>query len=570
MFTPIFSPLDYFLQTAKQKHEQNVKEYFKLLETHSKVNREENAQTVARYNEKQAQIKSLQANVSGNKTKRTLLIIGIVILWIVSIAIFANLDILPAIQAMLIAFTLGLSIFGIVKVCKHFNAAIRILQSKINELQAQANVYYQEASKQAEPLNALFTNEDSLRLFQKTLPFITFDERLLDARLHELSRYGFSQAIENDACVLDTLSGELYGNPFLYLQKRLYSMGTQTYHGSLTISWTTRETDRNGNTKTVSHTQTLHASIVRPKPYYSTDTALYFGNDEVPNVAFSRTYKHAEDKSESALNKTIKSGEKKIRRLQEERLKNDDPTDDFVGTVNTEFDVLFNALNRTDDYEFREMFTPRAQESMVQLLLYSDGYGDDFSFSKQGKLCTIRSEHSQLRALSPRAEHYYSHDIAQIESSFVQENEEFFRGVYFDFAPLLLIPPYQQPLIKSERIVSGEPTAHTYETLAYRSARFTEPDGAQTPSLYKTALTEKSANGDFVAVIAYSFAIQPRVHYEGMYGRDGRWHNVPVHWDEYIPLHKQSLIRIVKADSEKDVEKGGVYHRGYAAYPEHS
>ena len=562
MLEPILSPLDYFLNTAREKHSQNTHAYLDLLREHAGVDRAANAQTVSKYNAKKKQIDGLQKSVAGNKTKRTLSVVGIVAAYfILALVCFqSNMD--EIVKNLLLLGGLILGIFGIVKVCKKLGAKIKTLDTQIESLQAEANALFSQAAAQVAPLNALFQNEDATNLFTKTLPFITFDKCFTDKRLQELvCEYGFSAGVGGEECILDTLSGELYGSPFVYVQKLKHDMGTQTYHGSKTISWTTTERDSQGNTYTRTHSQTLHASIVRPKPYFSTDTTLYFGNHAVPNVSFSRTYKHMEDKSEAAVSRAVRAGEKKIRRKEERALKSGD---DFMGTLNVEFDVIFGATNRTDDYEFRQMFTVRAQESMLQLLLYGEGYGDDFSFSKHGKICAIKSEHAQGRPLSPIAPEYYSHDVTQAESAFIEKNETFFRSVYFDFAPLLLIPVYQQPLVRSEPMTGGNLTAYNYEALACRLSSYLEPDGLQTDALYKTQVQGSAGGTDSVLVTAYGYRTEYRVHYESVYGNDGYWHDVPVEWTEYIPTQKRSLIRVTKAGGS--VPEGAVYHRGYYAY----
>jgi len=564
MFTPIFSPLTQYQNTLQKEHERNVKEYFALLESHAKISREENAQTVAKYDEKQAQIQAHQTEVSSNKRKRNLGIFGVIALWLAIVFIVFSIDLHPAIQAMITALTLGCSIFIIVKLCKSVNKENRDLHTKISALQEEANIFYSEAQKQAAPLNALFTNEDALHLFEKSFPSVVFDPRFTDQRLNELIHgYGFLQNASDNSCILDTLSGELYGNPFLYEKKRNFTMGTETYHGSLTIHWTTTERAANGQRRTVSRSQTLHASITRPKPFYQETTSLYFGNDNVPNVCFSRTHAHVDDKSESALERTLRKGERKLEKLQDQSFEKDG---DFTGVLNTDFEILFNATNRTDEYEFREMFTPRAQESMLELLLDKEGYGDDFSFSKHNKICTIQSDHSQYTAnLSPLTSDFQSHDITQIEQSFLQKNKEFFRSVYFDFAPLLLIPPYQQPLIRSEKLQGGNATAYTYESLAYRLADHTSPIGASTPTVYKTALAQRDGE-DRVLVRAYAYKAEPRRTYQRMLGRDGHWHDVPIDWFEYLPLQRTSYLCVGLAENEKSMPANATYYRGYYAY----
>ena len=70
MFTPIFSPLTHYNETLASTHEKNVRDYFSLLEKQAGVNREENAKTVANYQQKQADIQALQNTVRANKRKK--------------------------------------------------------------------------------------------------------------------------------------------------------------------------------------------------------------------------------------------------------------------------------------------------------------------------------------------------------------------------------------------------------------------------------------------------------------------------------------------------------------------
>ncbi len=558
MKEPIFSPLTYYLCTAKEKHTAYAKERLHELTEKANVDRAANAQTVKNYNENQAKIATLDGELSSKKGVRTLLMVLFIVgAFIGALAVFLS-DIEDVFKALILIGILSGCIFLTVFSRKKLGAAIQSLQTKRDGLQKQSDAFLNEAWQQAAPLNALFRDEDSLALFTKTLPFIVFDPYFSDTRLNELTEYGFFGGIGEEENILDALSGELYGNPFVYVQKLRHTMGTHTYHGSLTISWTVRERDSQGRTVTRTRTQTLHASIVRPKPYYDVDTALYFANEAVPNVDFSRTYAHVEDKSEVAVERVVRKGEKKIEKLEERAL---EIGDDFQGVANSKFDVLFGATNRTEELEFLQMFTPRAQESMLELLLYKDGYGDDFSFIKSGKICVIESEHTQGKPLFPTASSYYSHDIAAAETLFIQQNETFFRSVYFDFAPLLLIPVYQQPLVRSTPLTAGGLTAYNYESIAHKLASALQPKNADTDVIFKTSLVEKTENEYGIDVNAYAYRGENRVHYETVYGGDGRFHQVPVYWTEYVPVSRTSRVRITNEQKEN-----GVYYRGFYAY----
>ena len=152
--------------------------------------------------------------------------------------------------------------------------------------------------------------------------------------------------------------------------------------------------------------------------------------------------------------------------------------------------------------------------------------------------------------------------------NFLHENNEFFRSFYFDIAPILLIPPYQTPLIRSERIENGKMANFTHEYMANALSSHTSPR-SDTQTIYFTNLDERTPTYDLVSVQAFGYESYPRVHYETVFGGDGRFHNVPVEWDEYIPVQKTSKIKIMKAEnfSKTQRNENGEYLRGYIAYP---
>ena len=111
---------------------------------------------------------------------------------------------------------------------------------------------------------------------------------------------------------------------------------------------------------------------------------------------------------------------------------------------NTDFEVLFDALDRTNEVQFRTLFTHLAQTNMVALILSKLGYGDDFNFIKQKRMNKIISTHSQGRPINISARSYPSYSFDIIKDNFITKNTDFFKAVYFDFAPLWAIPIYQE------------------------------------------------------------------------------------------------------------------------------
>ena len=65
--------------------------------------------------------------------------------------------------------------------------------------------------------------------------------------------------------------------------------GEKNYEGSLTISWEEEETDSDGNEKTVTHYQTLTATVTKPYPEYSEYKMLYYGHETAPKLTFFRS-----------------------------------------------------------------------------------------------------------------------------------------------------------------------------------------------------------------------------------------------------------------------------------------
>lgn len=565
MYEQVLAPLDLYLDELKEKHAQNVSAFFDTLVQKSGVNERENAETVAVYENHLAEIRTREDSVQSKKSKRNLAVFFIVCAFIIGLFLTVNFIRLDALCAIILLVLGGVAVFGICKVCKTINAEIGTLDTQIAELTKKANEVLRTAEMQMTPLHCLFTDYDALDLVQQTFPCVQFDRYFTGARLKDLQDFDYFPRSDLQECMVGVLSGEMYGYPFLFESYRKHTLGSCTYTGSLTIRWTTQERNSQGEMVTRSHTQTLRASIVRPKPYYNTQTCLHYGHECMPNLYFSRINKHAEDKSETQLKRTLKKGEKQLQRLTQQQLKEDK---NFTEVLNTEFEVLFGATNRNDELAFRYLFTPNAQEEMLKLLLYADGYGDDFDFVKDKKRNTIYSEHTQSNGISTSTAYYYSHNFSEVKKKFYDFNNAFFKSVYFDFAPLLTISAYQDPREKTVTIQPNDLCAYNYEILADKLKEYILPREAIYECICKTSLLEKQDGKELVSITAYGYTAHERVHYESVYGDDGNWHSVPVAWTEYIPIHtnKKMLIEYAKKGETPDMNKPFVYYQGLYAY----
>ena len=57
-----------------------------------------------------------------------------------------------------------------------------------------------------------------------------------------------------------------------------------------------------------------------------------------------------------------------------------------------------------------------------------------------------------------------------------------------------------------------------------------------TDCILKTKQVKTGDEESTINVTAYGYRSEDRVTYISKYGGDGRWHDVPVYWQEYIPV----------------------------------
>ncbi|MBE6553486.1 MAG: hypothetical protein E7666_03995 [Ruminococcaceae bacterium] len=553
----LLEPLKGYDSHFRAQHAQNTADYFQDLLRQSRVDVEQNRATVKKYDAERATIERIQKRISKYKVFRVLLIIACVLGGI--LLLFGACSFSADVGAALLLVFVGGAIFagGLLLILKKINPVIKdsnVLLQKHNE---RANALYEEAMAQMAPLNALFDEGDTFRLIERTIPEFDFEPRFTErAERAFVDHCDFVDRMGEQDSVLDTVSGHFCENPFLFYRHRSQRMGLHTYHGSLTIHWTETYRDSKGNRHTRHRSQVLTASVTKPKPEYSTHTALVYGCQAAPDLHFSRKAAHTERLSERELERKIRSGEKDLlERAEQSTVEGGD----FREMTNTEFDVLFGALDRDNEVQFRVMFTPLAQNNTVDLLRNTSGFGDDFSFYKQGRLNHIVSEHAQTWHMNTSPHHYISHSVDLAEQNFKGFNEAFFKSFYFDFAPLMSVPAYMEEPCYSLREPYADArnyTRYEHEALANKLGhRNFAPHGSATESILKTAFWEKRGGVDCVTVTAHSFAAYDRVDFVPMMGGDGRMHSVPVPWVEYLPIRRDTEIEITDASAQQPIDR---------------
>jgi len=436
-----------------------------------------------------------------------------------------------------------LSAAGFWYVFSKLNSEIRSLTNHVRCLKKERERKIFDAFEQLHALNELFDWGTVAEVVRRTIPNLVLDNFFSRERLDDLRNvFGWSDDFNRNKSILYCHSGDLNGNPFVLGESLNFRMGLKTYTGSLSIFWRELETytDSQGNTHThwVTKHETLYASVDKPYPEYHTEKFLIYGNEAAPDLSFSRTPTGLADGSlfdKTRLKWRISSQQEKARKNIE-----------YTVTSNRVFNALFNADDRDHEIQFRLLFTPLAQQEMVKLLQDNTvGYGDDFMFRKRKKINMILAAHLRDLDMTASPERFRHYDLEHIREVFLSYNAEFFKAFYFAMAPLLVIPLYQQtPPPRFGTVYGKKPGSVSFwecESLAnsFDPEVFRHQDSITT-NILKTGSAVKPDGDTVVSVTAHGFRGIGHTDYISRYGGDGHWHDVPVHWTEYVPVQRTS------------------------------
>lgn len=502
--------------------------------------------------------------LNGQRTIKALTIVGIIafflaaiIVLVVGILNWSDLWWLLFVSLGCIAAGVGL-IFLIVKVIKK---KIQALAERVAKLQEKENEILQEARNQMEPLNRDYDWNAPAKIFDDAFSLVKFDQYFDQNKFYYLrNKYGFKENEDNISSIY-VQSGSILGNPFIVERNRVREIRDHTYTGSITIHWTT--VSGSGKNRTVHHhTQTLTASIVKPRPEYFTETWLVYGNEAAPRLSFSRSPCPASSYDEKKLKKYVENFEKDF----DKKIKNASYSDKPKTMMsNTEFEALWGATNRDNDVEFRLLFTPLAQKNLIDLVKHSP-FGDDFRFIKSKELNYIMSTHMQNADIDTNPEVFRNYDHDAARKYFVDYVDKYFAAFYFDLAPLMSIPLYQMHQ-SFENIFKGtvDPNVTSFESEMianhFDQKLFRHPD-SDTEAILKRSVVKKNGKlGDIVNVHAYSYQAIPHVEIIAKMGGDGRLHDIPVTWYEYVPLEQVTPLAVQSCHASEKKFRNGIQNQ---------
>ena len=425
--------------------------------------------------------------------------------------------------------------------------AWRNAKQAVAEAEASLAQAKEAAWRQMAPLNALFDWDTVTSLVSEVVPRIAFDGYFTDGRLDQLRRvYGFDDAFNANKSVVFSQSGEINGNPFVFGDLLEARMGQKTYTGSRTVFWSEMERGPDGKMRVVQRSETLTASTTKPCPEYSRDRFLLYGNPAAPNLTFSRAPSSLSASGDGFFAR--RALKREIARL-EKYSRNLDDDSNYTIMQNKEFEALFHATDRNDEVEFRLLYTPLAQRQTLDILRDRDvGFGDDFRFVKDRQVNWIRADHLSAADIDTDPAKFAHYSVDAARARFISFADAFFKDAFFALAPLLAIPLYQQTR-SHESIHGGASFASFWEHEAlanyYGQARFAHPQSV-TENILKTAVLGREDGFTQIRVSANGYRIVKRVEVRTVMARNGRFYDVSIPWDEYVPVSRDTAMRLTE------------------------
>lgn len=549
----IYEPLDMFKKQYRNEHAKNTSEYFEDLVKESGVNESENAQVVKKIRKKEKEIKRLEKKHRTQTGLKVFLIVLTVLLLIAGVALIDSFTDEKA-PARLITGIIALAggVGLILLIVLKLNKVIKNLNNLLSETKEKLDSLYATAWEQMRPLNELYDWSMTAAIIQKTMPLVKLDPYFDYRKFAYLAKkYGLPGNADKNKSVLFIQSGEILNNPFLLARILNFRMGTKTYRGTKIISWTvSRIVD--GKTVTETRMQTLSATLTKPYPLYSTESFILYANDAAGDLSFNSDPPDLSGLNDRQIENLISRKEREIEKKARDAIKDNS---EFTPLANTEFEALFNALDRDNEVQFRLLFTPLAQTEIIKLLKdKTEKYSSCWSLHKRKYLNFVFSKHLKKIDVSQDPSLYVDYDLASARKKFCAYNNDFFQILYFSLAPILAIPLYQQ--YRPREFIYDEDYYDKFNvscweheaTVNYFSESQFKHEKSVTRNILKTNVIAAGKDYDVLEVTAHGYEGIPRTDYVRVLGGDGHYHSVPVHWVEYLPVKKASRVVIKKTE----------------------
>ena len=538
---------NYFLKDA---FHENATNYFDGLVQANNIDIEANRFTNQQLAKGRKKIDDTKNKLNGKKGLKVFIIVSFIFCFVAALILIITLFYNFIWWLILVALGLIAGGVGLIFLMRKINKGIKEVEAILAKYQEKYNELLAEARAQMQPLNDAYDWNIPAKIMTDTIPLIQMD-RMFDANkfYYLRNKYGFKENEENISSLF-VQSGSILGNPFILERNYVREIRDHTYEGRLVIHWTT-VVGSGKDRHVVNHTQTLIAHVTKPRPEYYDETWLVYGNEAAPKLSFSRTPSNIAGKNEKQLKKYVEDYYEDLDKKMKKRSLSQVP---FTLMANEEFEALFKSTDRDNDVEFNLLFTPLAQKNMIDLIKNGKPYGDDFQFIKKKELNYIKSYHMQKAEIDGNPNKFRNYNYDAAKNYFINYCDNFCTSFYFELAPLLCIPLYQQHMAFEEiykGTVDPNLTSFEAEVMANKFDQdlFKHKD-SDTPAILKREFVRKNGDdGDIVNIRAYSYKAVSHIEFVTKMGRDGLPHQVPVEWFEYIPLEKVTPMAVQHCDT---------------------
>lgn len=211
-----------------------------------------------------------------------------------------------------------------------------------------------------------------------------------------------------DSCFTELLSGTIFDNPFMIYNFKAQTWYMHTYTGSIPVTYST--TDGQGHH--VTRTEIVVATETLPAPQWSKGTELAYHFDKPSKLCF------ANNSSKHEMKKLVKKNKQ-------------------AEMDNREFDKIFPAT-RSDEKDFRVVFTPLAQENYINLFKQQQ-----YHVTKDGDV-TIVSLPNQATILDTTDNEACNYDVVTWKQQYTKWVYNFVHSIGLLSLPIANIPLYTQ------------------------------------------------------------------------------------------------------------------------------
>lgn len=553
-----YDPIDYYLNELKPKLKENAEKHIDEMLKKANINTGENEDLSKKYRSARDDHNANEYRLKKLKGWRiffyVVMAIGLIAM-IIGILMWVgnsktpNGNIIPGLITTLVSGAIGITCLCVN--IFYYNKKIKALALIAKESGDKASEAYNNVYNSIKNVYNYFDFSDFKKVLKETTDIFELDDYLTPEKLRMLEKvYQYSESLSKNECIVDVQSGSIHGNPFIRLNVKRMDKVSQTYTGSRVVTYTETYRDSDGDLHTRTVTETLIGHYTAPRPTYGVNSYLIYGNTAAPDLTFTRTPNMTGKISDVEAEKIAKRGEKELNRLADQAIKEGR---NFTPLANTKFEVMFKAYDRNNEVQYRLLFTPLAQQNMLEILTGKAGFGDDFGFYKEHKINIICSAHGG--AIYNYERFYVNYDFNELKKDFVDEIQRVFDSIFFDLIPLLAIPLYQTTEGGEFNVDEDLPNVSRYEAETvvnnYDDLDVFRPAETSTDQILKVNFDGKNKSTDQYSVLSTSNKVYDRVYVDMVMAGNGRLYPVDVPWKEYVEAARRTFIHIEDFKPEK-------------------